>query len=174
MTSYSPVSRLPLSIICIVFMLVLFFPSGAALAQHEPSGGSIKDVAGGPVSTPVKEGRAPVKEPPRRSTPPVRRRPVAPKSKGMDADDYYEEGNKFLNAKQYSEAIEAYNNAIKLNPRFAEAFYGIGWIHNDQRNYELAVDALTKALRFKPDYPDALIELGYSQRNLKQAGLCLS
>src|SRR5712691_11853106 len=127
-----------------VSVLILLFSASAVQAQHEVSGGSTRDVVGGSVTANVRSGRAPAKQPVNRPATPARRRsPSASKTRRMDADDYCEQGNKYLNAKQYPEAIEAYNNAVRLNPRFAEAYYGLGWINSEQGQYEVAIAALT-------------------------------
>ena len=64
-----------------------------------------------------------------------------------------EEGN-------YALAIEYFDNAIKLNPTYHEAFANKGNIYFDQNRIDLATSEYRKALTIKPDYHPALDNLG--------------
>src|ERR1700730_13928838 len=99
--------------------LLIFFGAGIARAQHEPGGGTASgavEAVRGSVTATMGSGH-------RSSRPPVRRRttPVHA-TKTLDADDYYEQGEKYFDAKQYAPAIEAYKKATRSNSDFAEAY----------------------------------------------------
>jgi tetratricopeptide (TPR) repeat protein len=62
--------------------------------------------------------------------------------------------------------LEAYQNAVQLDPSLVRGHYRIGWIYNDQKNYDDAVASLKRALKLTPN--DAVIhnEIAYSLDNL--------
>src|SRR5213595_2537410 len=41
------------------------------------------------------------------------------------AEQYTEEGNKYAGAREYDKAVDAYRQAIKLNPNLAAAYHGL-------------------------------------------------
>jgi tetratricopeptide (TPR) repeat protein len=51
---------------------------------------------------------------------------VTPLPEFADADTAFAEGNKLFDANKTELAIEAYNQAVKLNPEFAEAWFKLG------------------------------------------------
>ncbi len=91
------------------------------------------------------------------------KRPAAPK---LDADDYFEQGEDFAQAKKYQEALANYRQALRLRPRFAAALYEIGWIYNDLERFNEALPPLEEALRYQANYPEVYNELGYAHRKL--------
>ncbi|HEX8922964.1 MAG TPA: tetratricopeptide repeat protein, partial [Pyrinomonadaceae bacterium] len=149
-------------------------PTGGAGSVSRDGGASAsaKDVAGGAaVQATVKRAIArtqaasvPVRRrAPRPRTPAAGRRPV------MDADDYEDQGDAFLSAGKYTEAINAYKQAVRLKPDLAEAHYSLGWIYNEQDNYAQALDSLKAALRYMADNAEAWKELGFAHRSLNQS-----
>jgi tetratricopeptide (TPR) repeat protein len=123
-------------------LLIVLLPGAATIsAQHVPSGGPITSDAASGSGTLVFRSTHRISRPSSTRRRPVARRPTP------DADDYYDQGEKFLDAKQYAEAIEAYKKATRLNPNHADAYYRLGWIYNEQGKYELALDSLNESLR---------------------------
>ena len=62
-----------------------------------------------------------------------------------------EEGNKYLYAGKYSEAIQKYNEALELNPRYASAYNNRGSAYQDIKQYEQAIADYTKAIELEPN-----------------------
>lgn len=81
--------------------------------------------------------------------------------------DYEKQGDEFLEGKQYDDALAAYTKAVELKPT-ANAYYHIGWIHNDRNEFEQAISALDQSIRTSPNNPLAWFEVGYANRNLKR------
>src|SRR4029078_5267944 len=101
-------------------------------------------------------------KPPVTTTGTVRKPPV---SKGPDASTYVAQGDQFYNAKNYDDALEAYQKAVQINPSLPNAQYRIGWIKNDKEEYEDAIGPLTQSIRLQPTHT-SYYELGYSYRKL--------
>ncbi len=58
------------------------------------------------------------------------------------------------------EALEAWKQAVSIEPGYFAALNGIGAIQLDKKNYAEAVDAFQKALQSKADFADAHYNLG--------------
>ena len=51
---------------------------------------------------------------------------------------------------QFDLAIVDFNEAIRLNPEYADAFYNRGNAYAEQREYDRAIASYDKAIRLKP------------------------
>lgn len=72
-----------------------------------------------------------------------------------------------LNAlKRHAEAIESFDQAIKLKSKYAEAHNNRGATLASMEQHEAALESLRKAIAIKPDYVDAHYNLGTSLRAL--------
>ncbi len=74
---------------------------------------------------------------------------------------YNNRGASYRNLSLYNQAIEDYDAAIRLNPRYATAFYNRGIAYDRKGFHELAIDDFDTAIRLNPDLSDA-----YNQRGL--------
>ena len=79
------------------------------------------------------------------------------------ASDYFTRGQQYLNANQFKEALDAFQQVIRLAPDSPAGHLGAGLAYARMGQNEEAVDALQRALRLKPDMPDAYLYLGFSQ-----------
>ena len=52
--------------------------------------------------------------------------------------------------------MEAYRQAIRLKPDYAEAHYGLGLAYANLGHWQEAVYAYRQALQLKPDYAEVL------------------
>jgi tetratricopeptide (TPR) repeat protein len=57
------------------------------------------------------------------------------------------------------EAEAAFRSATRTDPTFAEAWYNLGDLLDDQGRTDAAIECLRKALRAAPDYADAMFNL---------------
>ena len=64
----------------------------------------------------------------------------------LQADDFYLKGTKQARRDNYQGAIEAYSQAISLNPNYALAYLRRAEIYSEQRNFNGAVTDATKAI----------------------------
>ena len=71
----------------------------------------------------------------------------------------------YYNAGRYQDCIDAANQALKLNPGFAEAYNNIGSANNMLKQYDKAIEALKRALSLKPGYQLAINNLAMARTN---------
>ena len=76
---------------------------------------------------------------------------------------------------RYDEAIQAYDEAIRLDPRYAKPWNNKGRSLEEQGKYDEAVEAYDEAIRLDPEFNNAWINKGYSLEKLgrlNEAVLC--
>ncbi|MDB9401354.1 tetratricopeptide repeat protein, partial [Microcystis aeruginosa CS-567/02-A1] len=72
------------------------------------------------------------------------------------AVQWLERGNQLFRLSRHAEAIEAFDQVIKLQPSFIHlAYFGKGWTFGDQEKYQEALVALEQAIYYKPDFATA-------------------
>ena len=67
---------------------------------------------------------------------------------------------------KHREAVEAYKQAIRIKPDYAEAHYNLGFSYDELGLCREAVEAYKQAIRIKPDYAEAHYNLGVSYGKL--------
>jgi len=76
------------------------------------------------------------------------------------ADSLYSTGLVFLWTEEYEKALPYFEKAVEKNPRYAEAYFGIGYCYHQLGRYTEEVEAYKQAIRIKPDYAEAYCNLG--------------
>jgi lipoprotein NlpI len=71
-------------------------------------------------------------------------------------------GNDYSSKGDYSHAIEAYTDAIRLNPGSATTFYARGYAYHRNHDEDRAIQDYTYAIRLAPDYGEAFRERGHA------------
>src|SRR3990172_934574 len=84
----------------------------------------------------------------------------------LTATDWYSKGFAFEQSNNFSDAIDAYTNAIKLNSQYADAFNSRGNAYADLGNMQPAIKDYDKAIELSP--LDAKV---YSNRGLAYSDL---
>ncbi len=79
-----------------------------------------------------------------------------------EADVLFEQGSKLFDAGKLEKAIEAYKQAIRLNPDFAEVHLKLGNAYRKLKRYKKAVESYKNAIRLNPDDANAHHGLGLS------------
>jgi tetratricopeptide (TPR) repeat protein len=94
--------------------------------------------------------------------------PTLPPAPKTEAAEWLKPGNLLRNRQRYSEALAAYNQALKVSGSYAEAWYGRCYaLTNLQRPIE-ALSACDKALNLKPNYAEAWHRRGYALDDLER------
>lgn len=88
-------------------------------------------------------------------------KPNAPSSGAANPDAYTAQGDKYYEAKDYANAIEAYKKAISLSPS-AGAYSKLGDSYDALEEYPEAVAASQQAIRLDPKNADYREGLGYT------------
>ena len=70
----------------------------------------------------------------------------------------------FLDQQQYSDAIAAFEQVVKLRPDYEDGYVNVGLTYLEWEKYSLARPALEKALQLHPDYARALYYLALVER----------
>jgi len=81
-------------------------------------------------------------------------------SRRPSAEGEFNRGVAAQKAKDWAAAAAAFRNAVALNPRYAEAWNGLGYALRNQGMYPDSIKAYDQALRLRPDFPEALEYLG--------------
>jgi len=89
------------------------------------------------------------------------------------ADYWFVLGYYYGEAGMYKEAIEAYKQAIRIKPDFAEAHYNLGVTYSRLGVYRDSIEAYKQAIRIKPDYAEAHYGLGLNYLILNDRGSAL-
>jgi tetratricopeptide (TPR) repeat protein len=92
------------------------------------------------------------------------------------ADDYYYKALQLYSSQKFDEAIINFDLAIKLNPKYLDAYMGMGAALNAMGKYKDAIDAYNKAIKIDPKYVFAYVNKADSYNNLKKyddASKCL-
>jgi hypothetical protein len=82
------------------------------------------------------------------------------------AKDFFNQGRALFKAEQYEKAVSALEQAIKIKPDFAQAYYILGWAYNKLRRYQEAAEAFRQAIKNKPDYVLAYAGQGWTFNQL--------
>ena len=78
-----------------------------------------------------------------------------------DAELYTLQGDAYFRLKDGSQAYQAFEQALKINPSYAPALYEMGKIFATQNNEELYLDYFTRTIQADPSFVPALYDLYY-------------
>jgi tetratricopeptide (TPR) repeat protein len=78
----------------------------------------------------------------------------------------YNRGIELISQGRLQEAIEAYKQAIRISPRFAEAHNNLGNVYGKLGDHRSAVQAYTQAISNDPNFAEAHYYLGIEYGNL--------
>ena len=70
---------------------------------------------------------------------------------GRSREDWLKEGNTFRNQKQYENAIDAYNQAIRPDPNYVLAHINKGYALNNLERYEEAIEVWDQVISLDPN-----------------------
>ena len=85
-----------------------------------------------------------------------------------NAEAWYSLGIAYGKLNRYNDAIEAYRQALRINPEYADAWYNLGVAYGNLNRYNDAIEAYRQALRINPEYADAWYNLGVAYGELKR------
>ena len=75
---------------------------------------------------------------------------------------WVEKASEYSNQKNFSKAIDCYNEALKLDSNYAPALNGLGWVYQSKHEYDKAVEHFNRALAIDGNYASSWNGLGYA------------
>src|SRR5699024_6262527 len=75
-----------------------------------------------------------------------------------ESHEAYNQGISFFQQKKYTQAIAAFNKAIKTDPSFEKAYYNKGVAENEANKYTSAIQTFSKLLSINPNYNKAYFQ----------------
>jgi protein involved in polysaccharide export with SLBB domain len=96
-------------------------------------------------------------------------RPVSPEARA-EAKRLYKEGVKYGVAGLYAQAAEIFEQAVKLDPQFADAHFALGHAYFDLRNWAKAAKSLERAIELNPKDIEAKDRLSFARTMLQPNG----
>src|SRR5579859_2188274 len=91
-------------------------------------------------------------------------RPVVQKTK----EQWFDEGFAYKRGGKYQEAIEAYNHAIQIDPRYAAAYNNRGNTYCELKEYAKAMADYSRTIELNPRYAAAYYNRGNAYCELKE------
>jgi tetratricopeptide (TPR) repeat protein len=83
-------------------------------------------------------------------------------------EQWVEEGMAHRKAEQYNQAIEAYNHALTLDPKYAVAYNDRGYAYQSLQEYQKAIADCDRAIQLDPTYAEAYYSRGAAYNELKE------
>lgn len=93
---------------------------------------------------------------------------VARNTERFSAVEEFAKGNDFAFRKDYTQALTAYDTALRLDPQLAEAYNNRGIVKYDLRQFSAAIEDYNIAIKLKQNYADALNNRGNAYAALGQ------
>ncbi len=84
------------------------------------------------------------------------------------AIDYFLLGIIYYQSKEYDKAIEAYEEAVKINPKDDSAYNNMGSAYANKKEYDKAIEAYKKAIEINPKYDSAYYNMGIAYDDKKE------
>jgi protein involved in polysaccharide export with SLBB domain len=96
-------------------------------------------------------------------------RPVSPEARA-EAKRLYKEGVKYGTAGLFSQAAQTFEQAIRLDPQFADAYFALGHAYFDMKNWAQAAESLARAVELNPKDAEARDRLSFARTMLQPNG----
>ena len=78
-----------------------------------------------------------------------------------EAQECLQKATSFFKEKKYKESALEFEKALKINPKLAEGYYGLGYVYTSTKNYPEAITYFNKALEVSPNYAEAYVGSAY-------------
>lgn len=82
-------------------------------------------------------------------------------------------GVAYVETGQFTRAIEAYQQALRINPEYALAWFGLANTYSKSGQSAKAIEAYQRTLRINPEYTDAWYNLGAAYSKAGQSAMAI-
>ncbi len=82
----------------------------------------------------------------------------------QDANRFYRQGRYLSEQEKFAEAVQAFDQAIQIDPTHALALNARGYAQLRLRNYQGAIEDCSQAIRLNPGYANAYINRSVARR----------
>ncbi|WP_017295451.1 serine protease [Geminocystis herdmanii] len=89
-------------------------------------------------------------------------------AKSLNVDEYLNRAKDYYEQGEYEKAIDEYNQALKINPNFAESYFYRGSTYGTINKYDNAISDLNQALKINPTFAHAYLSRGIIYANQQQ------
>jgi len=86
----------------------------------------------------------------------------------LNATDYNTKAIEAYNKQQYKDAQVYFRKAIRLNPKYAEAYANLGALYAKFKEYDKAIKLYQECIKIKPNYAGAYTNLGNALNKTKR------
>ena len=91
-----------------------------------------------------------------------------PGGKEKLAGRYYSIADASYRSCKYEKAVEGYTKAIRLDPKYTEAYFWRGAAHNELKQYDKALSDLNVTIKLNPKHSGAYNSFGFAYAFLRQ------
>ncbi len=91
---------------------------------------------------------------------PAKPTPPAPPQANPIAKDHWKKGNSLFEESKFADAIDEYNEALKIDSKYADAYFNRALTHRIMNNFDLAKKDLEVVMELQPKSPDAPLLIG--------------
>lgn len=88
---------------------------------------------------------------------------------GQTAQENYNKGNEKSNSQDFAGSIKDYDKAIKLDPKYTDAYYNRGSSKSYLKDYNGAITDFDKAIELRPGFVNAFTNRGVTKLKLNDA-----
>jgi serine/threonine protein kinase len=134
--------------------VVLILVGSAAVLLHKPLVNLFENMTGMRIAQDDRPTQ-PQKNPPQKDTP--QKQPPRDQNPTRDANDLYNRANEFRRKGNHRAAIEEYSDAIRLNPKFANAYTNRGLSYYYLGDHDRAFEDYSSAIKLNPEHKDSAI-----------------
>jgi serine/threonine protein kinase/lipoprotein NlpI len=149
----SPVTKRSGISIANIAAVILILAGSAAVLLHRPIVNFFEGMTGMRIMS-RDEPRQP-QQPPQKQTPPQQKQTTQPPSR--DANEIYRRANELRERGNFRGAIEEYNDAIRLDPKFVNAYTNRGLSYHRLGQGDRAFDDYSAAIRLDPNSKGASV-----------------
>ena len=87
-------------------------------------------------------------------------KPAPPPKVNDEAKEHWRKGNSLFEASKFQEAISEYNEALKIDGKYADAFFNRALTYRIMHDYDSAQKDLELVLKLQPKSADAPLLIG--------------